>query len=162
MFPKRCKRESGLPEIVWIIYALGYTSELLPQSHASLETALLSPPTNNQEKKEKYNRVRTLSCRVCTSSASTFSLSAQDSMSDRVSRISVTSSLMRLTPPLIVVKALSRSFLIWMSRDVRLERPSSSGVWKLKESGDKYWGLIHFSQNITQTENILNNDLVNS
>lgn len=73
-------------------------------------------------------------CCVYTSSASVLSFSTQDSKSDKVSRISPASSLMRLAPSLMLVKALSRSFLIWMSRVVRLEWPSSSGVGKLKES----------------------------
>lgn len=70
---------------------------------------------------------------LCTSSANICSFSAQDSMSDRVSRTSAASSLMRRAPSLIVCKALSRSFLSWRSRVVRLGRPSSSGVWKLEE-----------------------------
>lgn len=82
----------------------------------------------------KYFQVWTWPCWVCTSSANILSLSAQDSMSARVSLISEASSLMRLAPSMMVVKALSRSFLIWMSNDVRLARPSSSGVGKLGES----------------------------
>lgn len=71
---------------------------------------------------------------TCTSSASCWSFSTQISMFDRVSEISLASSLIRLAASRMEDKALSRSFLIWMSRDVRLEQPSSSGVGKLKKS----------------------------
>lgn len=72
-----------------------------------------------------------------TSSANNCSFSAQDSISGRVSRTSAASSLMHLDPFLMVSKALSRSFLSWRSRVVRLGRPSSSGVWKLEEEQEK-------------------------
>lgn len=54
-------------------------------------------------------------------------------MSDSVSGISLASSLILRADSFMEVKALSRSFLIWMSKEVRLEQPSSLGVGKLKE-----------------------------
>lgn len=76
---------------------------------------------------------------LSTSSANNCSFSAQDSISGRVSRTSAASSLMHLAPFLMVSKALSRSFLSWRSRVVRLGRPSSSGVWKLEEDQETSW-----------------------
>lgn len=90
---------------------------------------------NNQEKWINIT-VRTLSCRVCTSSASTCNLSAQDSISDTVSQMSL-ASVTRLAPSLMVVKASSRSFLIWMSRAVRLAQPCSTGIGRLQASRDR-------------------------